>query len=762
MKHKSALATSRLRRVHLASVSIIALCLTPVVTAHADPGNTVISTAVTGPENWYGGTFTVTSTGSISGSGTGVNADSSDGAFSNAGTITGDTTGVFNEGSIPTMTNDGTIQGAGAGFDNGGSVTTFTNNATGIIQSTGAHSAGLQNTGTITSLINAGIIRADPTGMNGIYNPSGGAIGSITNSGTIKGSLYAISSDGTLGPIENSGLIAGNIKNLGTAADLVINGGSSLMGTITGYDEISVGAINGGTRDVVFNSGKLLLNSHVTVSGNSLRNTGADLRVDNEITVTGNYVQTGGSLISGVNSSSSYGQLTVTGNASLTDTALILFDIGGNMETGQTYTILNAGGTLTATNLTSSSSGFETTFEASGQNLIVTLGDATGISAKLSYEELGRQISEDMANIGKAMDQLATGTSDSAIKFQTNLLPLLANISDKSKISILKGMGRVRHGVIFKSMSLDKFVDQYVNRILFKPGTKAAGQSGVAAGDGPGHATLWGKIIGGSARQESGNGAMGFDAHSYGFVTGLDFDLTDEWTGGVALGWVRSDANSSLGNAGSSADSYQAAFHGTWSPQSFDGRLHVSGVAALGFSQNEQSHVIGFFGVEARSEYDSWQYYANAELGYDFPIADNTVLTPYIGVKAIYFTDDGYTETGAGLLNTTMDEYSDSTIRHDIGVKISTSMDSSLGEVTPILSLGWLHDYDDSPASATGALGGVTFTAPMSAISQNGLAIGAGLEIARSDTLTLGFEYGGDIRSDYESHTGSLKASIRF
>ena len=143
-------------------------------------------------------------------------------------------------------------------------------------------------------------------------------------------------------------------------------------------------------------------------------------------------------------------------------------------------------------------------------------------------------------------------------------------------------------------------------------------------------------------------------------------------------------------------------------------------------------------------------------------MSEDTTLTPYVGLSATYVANDGYTETGAGLFNTSVDDYSDSTFSHEIGAKISSSFDSSLGEVTPSLKLGWLHDYGGAPASATGAMAGVAFVDPATSIAQNGLSVGAAIDIARSDTLTLGFEYDGDLRSDYQSHTASLKATIRF
>jgi outer membrane autotransporter protein len=764
MKLKGSLAAPRLRRTHLASVSLIALGLLPSLSAQA--AETTVSTALAGTQNWYGTDYVITSTGSITGGGTGLVADAGGDAFSNAGSITGDTTGMLNEGSINPFSNDGIIQGAGVGFENTGYVTTLSNNADGIIRSTGAHSVAIQNSGTIVSLVNAGEISADPTGMNGIYNTEYGTIGSITNSGMIKGSLYAISNYGDIGPMENSGIIAGNIRN-NSSLDLTINGGSSVMGTLTGYDEVSIGTITNNNSDVIFNSGKLLLNSNIVVSGNAARNTGADLRVNNAITITGDYIQTGGSLISGVSSSSVYGNLTVTGNASLSDTDLVLFDINGSIATGQSYTLVNAGGTLTATDLSTTVNGFEASYQASGQNLIVTLGNAVGGGSGANYYSLGNEVNPFVAQMGLFIDVISVSNHPDAVRFQTNVLPAINALTDAQKKQMLfdVAVGWLIFGGT-NGMSAQNFIGALLSfRITDHQGTlkyASNGGSGISAGDEITNGNMWGQIIGGTASRDASIAGAGFDSASYGMIIGVDQDITEELTAGIALSWIGSNTDSTNSGAGGDADSYTAALYGTWTPLNLGERFHLDGQMGIGFSDYAQHHTIHAFGVRADADYHGWQYFANAVASYDFPVGDKTVLTPYLGLRVTHTANDGFTETGAGLLNMTVDDYSNTAFSHDVGVRVSTSFDTALGTVSPTLKLGWLHDYGGAPASVTGAMAGVTFSAPSAAISENGLAIGAALDIARSDTLTLGFDYNGDLRSDYQSHTASLKATIRF
>ena len=247
MSSKPKTAAYRLRRYHLASVSLIALGLLPSVEAQADEGpvDIVISTPVMVGQTWSVGNFTVTDTGSIVGASYGVSASTNGGIFLNDGSVAGGLSGVTSAGLITTFTNNDTIEGGtnGVNLANASQVGTFTNGVSGVIKSTDAHSRGLNNSATITSLINEGSIYSETTtGGYGINNAAAASIGSITNSGLIKGNYYAIFSTGVIGPIENSGTISGNIY-LNDDHDLTFSGGEMVMGTLTGYADDSIGTI---------------------------------------------------------------------------------------------------------------------------------------------------------------------------------------------------------------------------------------------------------------------------------------------------------------------------------------------------------------------------------------------------------------------------------------------------------------------------------------------------------------------------------------
>lgn len=139
-------------------------------------------------------------------------------ALNNEGSITssgGGATGISNNGTIATLNNSGTIAtGAlgGWGIDNYGTITTLTNSGT---ISAGVSGYGFNNAGTITTLNNYGTISAGTDGQ-GVYN--GGLINTLTNTGLITGGSNGIQNLNTINTLTNNGAIIGDVSVTGGGA----------------------------------------------------------------------------------------------------------------------------------------------------------------------------------------------------------------------------------------------------------------------------------------------------------------------------------------------------------------------------------------------------------------------------------------------------------------------------------------------------------------------------------------------------------------
>lgn len=251
---------SKLSLLSLALASALA-SMTPAMAA-----DTTISTSV-GPQTWTIDNFTVSGTGTISGSTTGVKASGSLGSLSNSGSINSGNHGVFNYGgsigtisnsnlitggnigvfnllsSIGTVSNSGTISGGVDGFVNYQGTIGGLSNSGYII---GSGYKGVFNNDTFSSLSNSGVISG---GTVGVYND--GAIGTLTNSGSINGFTTGVMNSGTIGNLTNSG----NITSTTSVAVLNLWGNIGSLtnsGTISG---VTAGVYNRGVIGTLNNSG---------------------------------------------------------------------------------------------------------------------------------------------------------------------------------------------------------------------------------------------------------------------------------------------------------------------------------------------------------------------------------------------------------------------------------------------------------------------------------------------------------------------------
>ena len=85
-----------------------------------------------------------------------------------------------------------------------------------------------------------------------------------------------------------------------------------------------------------------------------------------------------------------------------------------------------------------------------------------------------------------------------------------------------------------------------------------------------------------------------------------------------------------------------------------------------------------------------------------------------------------------------------------------------MGVAIPSLKLGWGHTYNNGPVAISGLLAGVAFASSSARPSPDGALIGAGLVLQKGGRVRVGFEYQGDLRRDFQSHTGSVKLTWKF
>ncbi|EGY02132.1 outer membrane autotransporter [Nitrospirillum viridazoti Y2] len=208
--------------------------------------------------------------------------------------------------------------------------------------------------------------------------------------------------------------------------------------------------------------------------------------------------------------------------------------------------------------------------------------------------------------------------------------------------------------------------------------------------------------------------------------------------------------------------SYQLTAYSVWRPDWADQRLSVEGQVGWGYNHYDQRRVIQFLGARANANYGGEQYLGKVTVGYDLPMATDFTLTPQISVRAVRLTNHAYNERDAGIADLNIDALVTNAITHEVGVKLDTRIDTGIGRLFPDLRVFWVHDYLNGPIATTGALAGVTFASTTGRPQADGLGVALGATVEQSDGFKLRLEYNGELRRDYQGHSGVLRASWDF
>ncbi|MFD2233683.1 autotransporter outer membrane beta-barrel domain-containing protein [Phaeospirillum tilakii] len=700
-------------------------------------------------------------TGTIQSSNTtAITNSGSIGRLSNQGVIRGAASGaLFNYGTVGTLQNSGSIVGSRA-IHNHGYIGLLTNDDSGVLL---VAATGIRNdVGNIGALVNRGTITGVPAIENaitiglidnaGLISSSGGTalvntgvIPSITNSGTISGTVYAISSTGAasrLGAITNTGLIQGNIQ---VANDLTVTGATGAAFGVFSGGAISVGSGGAGTLSLA--AGNLWLQDAIVAN---LRASAATLKLSSAVSVSGGYSQTGGGLVIVTsNSGGSYGYLTVTGAANVSNTAITI--AGSGLSVGETFTIVRSstGGTyLNDTAYVTGTAGLAASVATLGNDLVVTLRNGVPLQTR------GAVLSGAAGNVGAALDRLvAAGTAPADLTAAINAIDRQGTAIEQARaIKQLGPSQALSPGQIqlFATTAVLGAVSQHQKTALASSGPGG----GLAAGsEGEGN-LLWGQVVAGSGERTATAAADGYRMSGFGLASGVDHRFSDSLIGGVALSWMRAFAHDGDDTASSSTvDSYMAIGYGTYRL----GRLYFEGEAGIGYNRVHQNRNIPIAGSVATADYGGEQYLLRGQTGIDLPVGEDVTVTPLLGLTFLRAASDGYTESGAGGANLTVDPVTVNSLTQDLGARLSWRHDSPLGRLTPEVRLAWLHDYTRAAVSTTASIAGSPMVVSTPRVSPDGALIGGAVTLDGTDSVSIRAEYTGELRPDYQGHTGVLK-----
>lgn len=371
-----------------------------------------------------------------------------------------------------------------------------------------------------------------------------------------------------------------------------------------------------------------------------------------------------------------------------------------------------------------------------------------------TFRQVGAQAGAAAKDMGAALDSLSNASAGmTAILATISVMP-----SATAQASALKELAPVQDAPAFQAAQAVSVVNLAVDRrqqaaMAYDPAT------GRAAAAEDSRNGLWAQTLGGGGVRDASNGNDGYRMREFGLAAGADRRFTEQVMGGTAFSWLRDLSHGGEGaDTASTLDSYQLALYGTYRPN----RLFFDGQAAVGYNNFHQKRDIGFLDETASADFDGEQYLLRGQAGYDLPITSSISLTPLAGLTWTRSVSDGYTESGAGAADLTVDRRGVNSLSHDLGAKVGWSMDTGFGTLRPEARAAWVHDYNHAGVGISGSIDGAAFATTASRISPNGAQLGLAATLNSTDDLSLRAEYTGDLRPIYQSHTGMVTASWGF
>ncbi|MGU3496436.1 autotransporter domain-containing protein [Xanthobacteraceae bacterium A53D] len=692
-------------------------------------------------------------TARISGGNNGILADDSNrgsvfGALTvtNYGTIEGnDGYGiqVINDaGYVTTITNYGTISGTtyAVAMGNGDDLFVYQAGSSVIGEVRGEGGTDTLRLGEVAGTFNLALLGETATYQNfEILDLTAGANWTLTGTSDFAGATRVTDAGLTL---NNAGLASSVVTIAGTSPGRAILAGTGTIGGLNVGPEGTVapglGTTSIGTLNVAGNASF----QNRSIYAVSVTNTGASDRI------------------------------AATGTATLNPGATLAVEAAyGTYNFSQNYTVLTAAGGVTGTfDTVTSNLAFLTPSLSYDTNSVSLTLDRNNVSfASLAYTPNSR------AAAG-AVEAGGTGTA----LYGAVVTGTLA--SSQSAFELLAGEAFASNGATLANQN--QMVGDIIDSRLRQAGY--AGTSGSAGSLGFGGPTSYaaapvvkagpfssaipavtGPVWTGWAQgfgqwnSTSGDGnAYGMDSTVGGVLAGLDVTHNNV-TVGFALGY--SSAKSSVAETASTqdTDTFQLALYaGT----SF-GALKLRGGANVGWTStdSERRVVVGTLTERPTASYDGLTGSVFGEVGYALPVGP-VAFEPFAAIAWNAVETDGFTERNAPVTGLTSGGLSFDTWSSTLGVRAAGSFTLNGLNLTPHASLGWRHAFGDvTPVVAMTFLNtGTGFSVEGLPIAKDSALVGAGLDLALGNGITLGVSYDGAFASDATSNAVRGTASIAF
>ena len=668
------------------------------------------------------------------------------GGINNSGLISGvkEGIGVYASNLSDGITNTGTIFGGDEGL---------------AIESGSTLSGGINNSGSIIATATAGIAI--------VLSSSSTLTGGITNSGLISGGQYAVSVDSTstlTGGILVSGtsaqfkgdIYAPNVDlTLASDAKFTNSNAMSLNGVIVSSratfnlaNAASASSSLSGNINVGNGTGYFTNQGTVDVGSRGASATP---------TITGNYSQdAGGAFKTTVVSDTEYGQMRVTGSATLAGAAEVAM-LGASTLTkgstlGEVITASTMIGQFSSIGLSSSIHSYTGVYTATAFGLVYAGPKPNAVAN--NNAQYGTPAATGAAG---ALDQIATDPGAMA--------PVINALDGMSGQTQADAVAQKLPAVVGASSMAAAQNHRAVNQVIQARQAQIAGLSSGEAF--AGNRDVWAKGFGNWANQGDLNNVAGYSVDGGGVAFGFDKQLSLKSNLGISLAYAYSSVSSNSAVAPSSVDinSYQLGLYGDYQLQpDLQLTYQLDGAINTNAATRSLSSFAGTTGVGANATgtYNSYVVHAGLGLKKFFSLNPSTRLTPEVRVDYTTVQTDAYTESGGGLLNLKVNSQAYETLYTSASLRVDHTLSNGL-DISA--NIGVAYNALDNNAQLTSAYqgGGPAFVTNGLEISPWLYNAGVGIGGMVSKDVELNVRYDIDFSSTrYTNQMVSARVKVLF
>lgn len=270
----------------------------------------------------------------------------------------------------------------------------------------------------------------------------------------------------------------------------------------------------------------------------------------------------------------------------------------------------------------------------------------------------------------------------------------------------------------------------------------------------------WINPIGSWARQTDSNGQVPYSTNSGGFAIGIDGDYNESVFLGGAFTYIRANTNvSALLPTSMQSDTYNVTLYGRYS---FMPSWGLTLMAGYGNVQNKSKRAIDFDNTGfATASMSSDVFNAKVGIERDFGVMSNLVITPSVSLAGYYLNNSGFAEQGdpngaivAGKAT--------NTVTADANLRAMYKINDIFGVMANVGA-----SYDIVQGSVTVSAAPIYSPTSFIAVSSEQLPpwafnAGAGIVVNATKQVTLGAQYGIQLRPGYQNNAGSLNLRVAF